>query len=473
MSRKKLLLLSGLYIAIAVLCAVFVNSHDDYFVPDTGTGFIGSIQYSLTMGNGRYIGNVLGTYLPVRYVPNLIVRSVFLFAMVVLAAKSVTDFSICSICMAAVLILFPDMDIYMEGYQWAHGFYNYAPPVVMLLAGMELVKNHAPSTGRNIMLAALGICQSLFVENATVVMTFMAALMIADAVYKKKEATGAVVYFIASMVGTAIMFFGPKLAGLGGSLGWYRGVAMPGNDMFIPRLIVNLREITAALGECYVMFAAFYVLLLIRQWKQRRRGCWLLLGIMPAAFISMQLVAGEAAAYSYLTPALSVMIISFFAAVLSATALVCCLFDKGTLYDILIPTLGAGASVAELLFVQPIGARCLVITYVLLALTIMRMWECELAASDKMKKICCTASAAAIVAILAVLIPLQTADFKAYKEREAYIISQLEEGKTEISIFGLPYPNIVYKADKVDFYGFTFNCGDIDSMTFVLQDSID
>lgn len=471
MNKKKILLLCGLYIAIAMLCAVFVNSHDDYFVPETGTSFLGSVQYALTMGNGRYLGNILGTYLSVRYIPNLIVRSVFLFALVVLTAAVCTDIDRCSLSMAAVLILFPGLGIYTQAYEWGHGFYNYTPPVVMLLTGMLLVRKSVPFKGRNICLAALGIIQSLFAENVTVVATFMAALMLVDAIYKKKEYRGAVIYLISSCVGTATMFIAPKLSGLGGSLGWYRGVAMPGNEMFLPRLVENIGQILLTVQGWQVMFVFMFALLLIRQHRVRRRGGWFVLGIMALSDIAMLYFAHFTTIYTNLSPSLLSLIISACFLVLSAFVLICLLFEKETLYEVLIPFLGAGVSIAELLFVQPIGARCLLVTYALLTVAVMRLWKIELTGKERITRICQRSAAAAAVFMYAVLLPMQATDFKAALKRDNSIREQVSEGKTEVVVSGLPYPDIVFKADIFDLYGYTFNCGDMDAMNFVIQDN--
>lgn len=68
-----------------------------------------------------------------------------------------------------------------------------------------------------------------------------------------------------------------------------------------------------------------------------------------------------------------------------------------------------------------------------------------------------------------VLLPLQASDFKAAVERENSIREQVKQGKTEIIVSGLPYPDVVFKANIFALYGYTFNCGDPEEMTFIMQ----
>lgn len=468
--KKTLLLCALLYAAILLLCAVFVNTHDDYFVPETGTDLPGSAQYALTMGNGRYVGNFLGTYLSVRYVPNLLVRSVLLFALVMGVSAVYTDFMPGPVLLGAVLMLFPGLAVYTQAYQWSHGFYNYAPPVAMLLAGMALVRRSAPTAGRNAVLVALGVLQSLFAENVTVVAAFTAALLLADKLYRRQDMRSAAFYFLGSVLGAALMFLGPRLAQVSGTLGWYRGVSTA--DVFFPRLIENVIIIARVIPGWNGLFAALFSLLLLRQRHVRAKGGWLGLWVMGLSFAVMQVLMRLVPPYDtpYLCPSLTALIGTELVLILSAFVLVWRLSDRETLYDLLIPVLGAGASVAELLFVQPIGARCLLITYALLAAAVMRLWSGELSRSPWTDKLCRRVAALVGVVLYAMLLPLQIADFRAAVRRDASIRAQLAEGKTEIAVFGLPYPDIVYKADIFALYHYTFNCGDPSEMQFILTD---
>lgn len=475
--KRSVVLHSVIFSAVILLCAVFVNSHDDYFVPESGTSFTGSVIYALTMGNGRYIGNILGTYLPVRYLPNLITRSLILFALIVLTASigfggssPTRGFSLSlSLLTAAVLLIFPGLGIYTQAYQWGHGFYNYVPPVVLLLAGVKLSKRSDLSIFCCLMLIAIGISQSLFAENVTVAADVVAVLMIVDAALHKRERKGPILYSIGSILGTAIMFIVPKLSGLGGSLDWYRGVIRFTDSSFISRVADNLIQIARVASEWHIMFVAMFSLLLIRQRRLRRPYGWMLLGIMGISFAVSAIFNEKTPHYNYLYPPLVVLISALLVLTISSFVLVCLLFSKEVLAAQLVPFLGACVSVAELLFVQPIGARCLFVTYSLLSLTVIQLWKRELVCSENIQKTFLKASTVLIVIVYFTLLPMQAADFVASQARVDSIKKQIEAGETDIYVQHLPFPRIVYKADLLGFYGYTFNDGDPYSLNYIFQ----
>lgn len=470
-TKRLTLLCVFIFASSLLLCSLFINTHDDFFIPDTGTDLSGSFRYALTMGNGRYLGNILGTFLTVRYLPNLIVRSLVLSGAVLLLAAAFTDFSLRSLILSALLLTLPGVGVYAQAYQWAHGFYNYVPPLLPLLGAILILRrsDDRPTAFSGVLLFLFGVIQSLFAENITVVCDIAAVYLFLSALLRRSDSRRpALSYLAGSLLGTAVMFIGPKLSGVSGTLGWYRGViGLSDAPLFISRMTSNLIIIARTLSGWYILFALMFALLAIRQTQAKRRGCGLLLAVLALSGAVMTVMGIIAPDYEYLIPPLTLLIVSVLVSALCAFVLVCLLYDRDTLLRLLLPVLAAAASVGELLFVQPIGPRCLFVSYLLLCASAVILAEqtFRFSAPKLQWFFDCAASVSLAILFLTVLF-LQFSIFKANRLRMDFIEEQFARGETDIFVSDLPYPGMIYNANGSQMFKYTYHYGDPEEMVF-------
>lgn len=108
--------------------------------------------------------------------------------------------------------------IFAQTYPWAAGFFNYVPPVLLVLLYLYVIRNlfsHQEIKGSlpiGIAVFVLGVSSQLFVEHTTVYNVVMSlAVVIWYFIVQKKISWTTVSYALGAIVGCVIMFSSPAL----------------------------------------------------------------------------------------------------------------------------------------------------------------------------------------------------------------------------------------------------------------------
>ena len=123
--------------------------------------------------NGRILGNILSYSAGSRPLPREGMRALFILALAWLLSDVARLEGWPGLLWCGALVLSLPQGMFAQIYPWAAGFFNYVPPVVMLLACLELVRPVLDGSpleehpGRCAALFLLGFGQQLFVENNT------------------------------------------------------------------------------------------------------------------------------------------------------------------------------------------------------------------------------------------------------------------------------------------------------------------
>lgn len=474
---KSVILLPALIFASEILvCSFFVNTHDDYLTAGVKT-FYEAFDYSIHYGNGRILGNALVELLCNRHILNCLFKSVCLFLLIVLMSYLCSRINAKNLIIFFFLVNCAPIAYYKEVFVWSHGFYNYVPPVVLLLITLAIMKSiylgkKEVNVFTYIALILCGISAQLFSENSTVINIITAVAITALVIKNKKKTLPALVNLFSSITGAVIMAAVPKLLNVSDKMSSYRGLTPLKNMSFAESISSHFFIELKYIGDMYPLWLIFSAVLLIAVHKRKDKLSKLSRIIYDVVFSLSFLIFITKILLTYeiifVTNANLMLILSLSVAVYITFSLLVLLklFSKDELKHVYFFLPLAIISVGELLIVHPIGYRCLFITYILLSIPAVNIINRILGECRFNIKVLY-----AIIAVTTVAINFVNAYHYAYigkvnDARIEYAQEQIDEGKYDIEIINLPYEDWLWYANESYAYKYTFNQGNPDEMTF-------
>jgi len=252
--------------------------------------------------------------------------------------------------------------MFAQIYPWAAGFFNYLPPVVMLLACLELVRpvlegrplEESPVRGGALFL--LGFGQQLFIENNTLYALCASFVLLAWYWLERRRWSPCLLaLFLGCVLGAALLFVSPSYRLIAGEGGAYQSGLGGGLAGLIEAARVNLPEVARYfILDCPILYFGITLLVLAQAIPiaQPAWADWLLLAALPLGALAMYWATAMAAAV-------------FWWLAITA-ALWRWLSDRSARAWALFLWLSAPVAAGPLLFVSPIGPRCLFLSYVLM-----------------------------------------------------------------------------------------------------------
>ena len=424
MKREQLGLLLAVGIVFVLAC-IFARyciwTHDDYMTRQLS--LIESIEHALNFGNGRYLGNTMVDLILPHKTADIFTRGIMITAYVILVACVSFRLNLKTLSISLILTFCIGKSILAQVFVWGHGFYNFFPPVLLLLFSVFLLKRHyyEGKSNSNVILPAglalVGLCQQLFSENVTCIGVIASGIILGAAIKYKKELKAALAYFIATATGAIIMFALPVLMGVSHKMHEYRGRGIGADSLgdFAYMVINNL----------YVCLQA--LLPLIAAWA-----------FLLYAIIALLRNNADTAEKS-LKGNRSIYII---------------LFVLGLL------------SVGELLIITVMGPRCLFLTATIINVFVIRL----IAANDLIPNRKAMYLFIAGVVIMVLVTGLYYSVWRVNEVRLEYIAKQMSEGKRTIEIINLPHEKWLHMPNESYAYRYYFNYGDYDEMKFTYID---
>lgn len=446
----------------AILSIFFVPTHDDLII-SVCQPLREAVHGSLFYGNGRFLGNTAVRMFLNNTVLDIVLRAVCIGGCVVLSAVLVKGYHAKAISFSGILCLGIGFPISKQVFVWGHGFYNYVPPVFLLLLALFLLKRYEQmqkSVWRWVMLPllfALTFSAQLFCENSTTINTLIMLVLLVAVLIKKRPLAGAVTAVFGSCIGALAMFLGPTLLGVGDKLSDYRSVETTLSGL-LDTAVANAYEIVNTLVTSWGLWLGLSVAILLLAQKRKKHIHWIwktvLIGFLPFAMLQNMIVRRA------LLLAIDGMFVVY---LLCAGVILFRLLDKKT-RDLLLGGLTlAAASMGQLLIINPIGPRCLFLTYTLLVAGILYVLpEAELQKS----KLLFRGLAGLGCAVYALLLGLHIQAWNIHTVRMDYGRQQIREGKTDIEIINLPYEAMFQCPNYSYVYPYQFNQGNLEEMTF-------
>lgn len=472
------LILFVLFFVILFICNLFVNTHDD--IQTIGTPSIKeAFDYSINYGNGRYLGNLIVTVLCNRMMINNLVRACSILFLICVIPALFDRFKSTDILLSAVLVLGILTSFFGSVYVWSHGFYNYVPPVVLLLLSVYILKyinKNEVSKTMNAFLAfaliLLGVFQQLFSENTTVVNCIVAFVIFALSIKYNKCRFACSAFFVSALCGGALMYLGPKIMGIGNKLDFYRGSIF--DDDFIGHLTENFAVITSSTYKMIVLIIAYFILFSLNIFSNKSNAFKKSKLLVIASLIILPVLVGMMSLLSlncdkpFSLIIASAGIILYLIYFLLLLLCVNKLFSKKTFTVFATLMVIALLSVGELVIVYPVRIRCLYITYILLCIAFFSLLkEGLMYFNEASKKLCKLLAYTSLVAIIALLIVTYIPIKQANDARLDYIDEQMSQHKTTIEMVELPNDNWLVDANDTNLNAIVYNYGNPEEMDFV------
>lgn len=218
-----ILSLFAVFLVIIAMFCMFPITGDDWFREDVGrsiksiSDLVSTVFDKYMTTNGRILGNVLAYSAGSRPVLRIIMASVITLLLSAAVWKNTSFSSPCGYIIAFLCAFFLPREMFRQIYPWMAGFFNYVPPVVIFLFAVYIMRNIfsdeplSDGTDAEISVFILGLCGQLFMENNT--LCCLAAgfiLIILHAVLHKKISKTTVFYTIGTILGAAILFLSPS-----------------------------------------------------------------------------------------------------------------------------------------------------------------------------------------------------------------------------------------------------------------------
>jgi hypothetical protein len=476
--RTRAVGIAALFLVLLFLCWLFPLTGDDWFREDLGLGLhsipdlVREVIYRWQTTNGRILGNVLAYSAGGRKVLRELMRSAILLAAIAVVCRHWKKGSPAGLMLTAAALLSLPYGMFREIYPWAAGFFNYVPPVVLLLAALcllEPVFDDQPLRESRLRAAAvflLGFCGQLFIETNTLYAICAALALLAWYGWRQKKLSPVLLAFLLGAVLGAVLLFASPSYQLISQSGGYQLDLSQGLSSLIATARANYRVVLNYLiSGCPVLFLSLTGLGLAwftrsaRQWPDKLAAAVLVLG---CAYFTVN----QTTALLVRANPLVVLLWGL------ALALGCWrwLPEDGRRVRALFFGCSSVVAAAPLLFVSPIGPRCLYLSYVFLLLTAGQMLSALPPAPRPRRGV--TAGAAAVLAVvlvfyLRIFLPIHHWEVV----RTDALETAMANGQTSVTLPAFPHGEYLWDGDslKIQYRYYYQTPGDL-AITFVPAD---
>lgn len=458
------------YLFLLLLSQGFVTSGDDWYFSarDTGEGLVGAFKAATDNAYGHYVslnGRLLGNGSSRFFGTNDALRELARCAIILVILQQL----LCTAkirgplmyMVALMLTVALPADVYAQSYAWAAGFFNYVPPLMMILAYI-LRSERVLAGGRDtalwgLVMFPLALSCQFFVENVTVGMCLLSTgVLLWHLATRRKLSWSLTGFLLGTALGCFIMFSAPGYANVNQE--GYREVSATFEEL-MKVVKTNFTAITMYLTErnwsIIVPLTVLSICLLLPAKAQGIEGTFRILAltvlmVCPVWFYANRQVM-KTLSYAEWVAELAfwvdvLMNLLYLLAVLAAAVLG--LRDKARLCRAVLCIAAVPAVFGPLVAVTPIGPRCMYIPYMLLA-AILLIFAAELVerCPKDSRKLLTVPVVLTMVCVLTVY--LWTAVWNGHCERTR--ISRIKEamatGQTSVVLPSYPYTAYVHNGN--------------------------
>lgn len=475
------------YLFLLVLSRGFVISSDDWFF--TSRTMDESLGQALKNGwvnawghyrgtNGRLLGNGLSKLMGCSEMWREIVRCAIILVILLQLVRTAKIKNGLMYMTALMLTVALPADIYAQSYAWAAGFFNYVPPLMMILAYMiraeRVLAGDKDGWLRGLLMFPLALSCQLFVENVTVgVCLLSAGVLLWHLIRARRLSWSLAGFFLGAVLGCSIMFSAPGYANVNQE--GYRQVSATFEEL-MKVIKTNFTTITMYLTErnwaIIAPLTALSVCLLVPVKAQGiksgiRIPALTALMICPVWFYANRKIM-NALSYSEWVAELAfwvdvLMNLVYLLAVLAAAVLG--LRDSVLRCRAVLCIAAIPAIFGPLAVVTPIGARCMYIPYMLLV-SILLIFAAELVerCSKDSRKLLTVPVAATMASVLTVYLWTAVWNGNCERIRIDCIEKAMAAGQTSVVLPSFPYTDYVHYGNggAISYYYYYETPGDLE-----------
>ena len=446
-----------LFCLLLWLCWLFPVMGDDWFREELGRKLTGpgdllrTIEDGWKSYNARILGNILAYTAGDRKLLREVMRAGFTLGTVSVTARHMGFRSFWGVLLAAAALLALPLEMFRQIYPWAAGFFNYVPPVLMVLTAFWLLRPVfdggliRESVPRALAVFLLGFGGQLFMENNTLYALWAGlVLLVWYALRERRLSPAALAFFLGTAAGAALLFLSPAYGLVMQNEGGYATGLTGGLSGLLTTLRENQEEVLRCLiAGCPVLYVSLTLLALAAFARTRRR--WYdvpAAGVMVLGSVYFAFFRGEVT-WVWATP---------IAVVLWGLALLAACWRwlprGGARNRAIFFLVSAGVAAFPLLFVQPIGPRCLYLSYVCLLITagsFLTVLPLEKVPVPAAAAASCLLAGAVLGHCLWIFTPIHALE----GEREALLTKAMERGETQVTLPAYPHGAYMWDGDSV------------------------
>lgn len=464
-NKKQIIFYSVIFAAFAVLAFLFPYSGDDWaWGSEIG---MERLESGFENYNGRYLGNLLVMLLTKSKLLQVLAVAAGMLLMCALPVAYCFSNRLSLLVFSSFLIFLIPKEIFVQSVVWTAGFSNYIPPIIIIFAYFLIVKNifgEKPVYKKFVPIITfiIGFSCALFMENVTLYAVAVSLLIIVFARIKHKRFFLAhLANFVGCLAGTVLMFSNGAYSSILGESDTYRSTAMSEgiistleghSETICNQLFVKNVPLLAVISVLCVVLAVSFL--------KKSRSTKLNLAVFVSVFInilSLGIIFAKfgfsywvAAVGSENSRRITVLLLLFAVCIycLSVLLLVTvCVTDLNAKFRILLLLVSVPVLVAPLLVVNPIGPRCFMPPYFIMAAFCVSVFDYiqkTLQISVSSNKILSVSFVAASLAVLVFNFSVYSTIHSYAEKRDEYVMKQVENGESIVTVCRLPYGSYVW-----------------------------
>lgn len=433
---------------------------DDLYYQAFGFKKVSEIfHFAITYGNGRLLGNMLIHFILGSRSFRTVFQTLVILLLWLLSCKAVQKGTWDNFQLGIILFLAISPAIFREDYLWSSAFANYIPGVICMFLAFRIV-NAGGGIVWNAVLLIVSIAGQLFVEHTSLInMVFSLVILafFAKTKVKKEKIMSASVWFAGTVVGLGLMFSIPKLFYVANEWENYQKVNIDSFHNLWVSVISNGMQISGIYLQNVValVFLSFFLIMAAKP----KTVAKLVLALSPVYGFVVSYVVNDAWTGTWCGFLNLLMLVLYLGVVLLSITRSKELKAKN---ESLFYLAMCVFSVLPLLVVYPIGARCVLHSYVFLVMAILSLFNNnpDLLGEGRNKRISAFAVIGACILVGGLAVHFHTVG-EIDQMRLEYTQSRVEEGANKILVpkissayvkenDGWSYGQVFYQKEKQD-----------------------
>lgn len=304
-----------LFVSIFVVLFFSPYSADDYslmteFAARPEKDVLSFLWSAITFGNGRFLGNLELWSSIFSDIFRIVFKPIFLTVIIVMTVNLFALKNSYEKVFVAIFLLFPSAGFFSKCYVNTPCFFNFVAPLVGFLISLCIIKwyhsgekKFFPRICGFVVLFIASICMQLHSEHSTLIFVLAAIGVCALERYKyKKISVPASLFLIGSIIGSAIMFLGPRIMGVESKMEGYRGLHI--NIPYAIGVIGKFSEMISTAVLLFVFISVLELLVIVnRSPKDKYRAMHILIAALyPVVSLvyALNMQTNEAKAISHI-----------------------------------------------------------------------------------------------------------------------------------------------------------------------------
>lgn len=394
LSKRSIFIPLLTYAFLMLLSRGFVVSGDDWFF--SSRTMDESLSEAILAGyrcakehyfstNGRLIGNALSMFFGCSEFWREIVRCGIILMVLIQICRLGQIRSLSMYCVTLLLVIALPAEIYRQCYAWAAGFFNYVPPILLILSYFFLYEKELKRISDSRVFVfpffLTGLCTQFFVENISIGMCLLSmGVLIWERRCRGKWSVPLFAHLVGCIIGCIIMFAAPGYSNV--NVEGYREVSGSFGEL-IDTIQHNFTDITMYITErnwtIIIPLTALSLILMLEEprttgfTRYLHQGVILCLMLCPIWFyanyriLSVMSYSGWISKLSFLVDL--VVNVLYLASICITGAL--CLRDSVRKRRAMLCIAAIPLTLMPLVVVSPIGARCMYVPYMLMVCLIL------------------------------------------------------------------------------------------------------